>query len=142
MCTDRQYRRSRPAAAINVQQSCLLSRESDTVNKVVEDQALDRTYAALADPTRRALLVALRAGEARITDLAEPLPMTFAGVSRHVGVLESAGLVRREIRGREHWVSMQPEGLQLAERWIGEQFTFWSRRADALANRLERKKGR
>jgi len=100
---------------------------------------LDRTYAALADPTRRALLVALRAGEARITDLAEPLPMTFAGVSRHVGVLESAGLVRREIRGREHWVSVQPEGLLQAERWIDEQFSFWSRRADALASRLKRK---
>ena len=58
-------------------------------------QRLDRAYAALADPTRRALLVALRAGDARITDLAAPLPMTFAGVSRHVSVLESAGLVRR-----------------------------------------------
>lgn len=100
---------------------------------------LDRTYAALSDPTRRALLVALRAGEARITDLAEPLPMTFAGVSRHVGVLEAAGLVRREIRGREHWVSVQPEGLSQAERWIDEQFSFWSRRADALAARLQRK---
>jgi len=63
-------------------------------------QRLDRAYAALADPTRRALLVALRAGDARITDLAAPLPMTFAGVSRHVGVLESAGLVHRSVRGR------------------------------------------
>ncbi len=103
---------------------------------------LDRTYAALSDPTRRALLVALRAGEARITDLAEPLPMTFAGVSRHVGVLEAAGLVRREIRGREHWVSVQPDGLRHAERWIEEQFSFWTRRADALAARLERRKRR
>ena len=105
---------------------------------MVEDPVLDRTYAALADPTRRALLVALRGGEARISDLAEPLPMTFAGVSRHVGVLETAGLVRREIRGREHWVSVQPEGLLPAERWIDEQFSFWSRRADALASRLRR----
>jgi DNA-binding transcriptional ArsR family regulator len=109
---------------------------------VVEDQVLDRTYAALADPTRRALLVALRTGEARITDLAEPLPMTFAGVSRHVGVLEAAGLVRREIRGREHWVSVQPDGLRHAEDWIEEQFAFWTRSADALAARLERKKRR
>jgi DNA-binding transcriptional ArsR family regulator len=110
---------------------------------VVEDQVvLDRTYAALADPTRRALLVALRSGAARITDLAEPIPMTFAGVSRHVGVLEAAGLVQREIRGREHWVSVDPDGLRQAERWIGEQFRFWSRTADALAARLERKKRR
>ena len=102
----------------------------------LEDQALDRTYAALADPTRRALLVALRSGDARITDLAAPLPMTFAGVSRHIGVLESAGLVRRAIRGREHWVSIRPEGLSAAESWIREQTAFWSQRADALAARL------
>ena len=107
---------------------------------MVEDQVLDRAYAALADPTRRALLVALRAGDARITDLAAPLPMTFAGVSRHVGVLESAGLIQRVVRGREHWLSMRPEGLAAAEDWIGEQTAFWSRRADALAARLARKK--
>lgn len=105
---------------------------------MVEDQLLDRAYAALADPTRRSLLVALRAGDARITDLAAPLPMTFAGVSRHVGVLESAGLVRREIRGREHWLSLRTEGLSAAEKWISEQTAFWSGRADALASRLER----
>ena len=102
----------------------------------LEDPALDRTYAALADPTRRALLVALRSGDARITDLAAPLPMTFAGVSRHIGVLESAGLVQRAIRGREHWVSIRPEGLTAAEGWIREQTAFWSQRADALAARL------
>jgi len=110
------------------------------VNKVLEDQVLDATYAALADPTRRALLVALRGGDARITDLATPLPMTFAGVSRHIGGLETAGLVRRAIRGREHWVSLRPEGLSAAEDWIREQTAFWSRRADALAARLARKR--
>ena len=107
---------------------------------MVEDQVLDRTYAALADPTRRALLVALQVGDARITDLADPLPMTFAGVSRHIGVLESAGLVRRVVRGREHWLSIRPEGFSAAEAWIGEQTAFWSRRADALAARLARKR--
>ena len=108
---------------------------------MVEDPVLDRTYAALADPTRRALLVALRDGEARITDLAAPLPMTFAGVSRHVGVLETAGLVKREVRGREHWLTLQPEALTEAERWIGEQTSFWTRRAQALARRLEHGQG-
>ena len=105
---------------------------------MVEDLVLDRTYAALADPTRRELLVALRAGDARITDLAAPLPMTFAGVSRHIGVLEAAGLIRREVRGREHWLSLQPDGLRHAERWISEQSAFWAKRADALAARLRR----
>jgi DNA-binding transcriptional ArsR family regulator len=109
------------------------------VNKVLEDP-LDSTYAALADPTRRALLVALRGGDARITDLAAPLPMTFAGVSRHIGVLESAGLVRRTVRGREHWLSIRPEGFTGAESWIREQTAFWSHRADALAARLAGRK--
>lgn len=111
------------------------------VNEMLERSGtLDRAYAALADPTRRALLEALRLGDARISDLAAPLPMTFAGVSRHVAILEAAGLVRREIRGREHWVSVRPDGLSQAERWIAEQSAFWSKRADALAARLERKR--
>ena len=109
------------------------------VNEMLEDRVLSRTYAALSDPTRRALLTALREGDARISDLAKPLPMTFAGVSRHVAVLEAAGLVRRNVRGREHWLSLQQEGLLAAERWIAEQASLWSQRADALAIRLERK---
>lgn len=108
---------------------------------MVEDQVLDRAYAALADPTRRRLLEALRDGDARITDLAAPLPMTFAGVSRHIGVLESAGLVTREVRGREHWLSLRPDGLSTAARWMDEQTEFWNTRADALAARLRRKRG-
>ncbi|KMO79383.1 transcriptional regulator [Mycolicibacterium chubuense] len=106
---------------------------------MVEDSTLDRAYAALSDPTRRRLLEALRDGDARITDLAAPLPMSFAGVSRHVGVLESAGLVRREVRGREHWLSLHPDGLSSARQWIDEQSDFWSARADALSERLRRK---
>ena len=115
------------------------SRATVIVNKMVEDQVLDRAYAALADPTRRSLLKTLRGGDARITDLAAPLPMTFAGVSRHIGVLESAGLVRREVRGREHWLSLQPDGLTMAQKWIDEQTELWSTRADALSERLRRK---
>ena len=106
---------------------------------MVEDPVLDRTYAALADPTRRWLLETLRNGDARITDLAAPLPMSFAGVSRHIGVLEAAGLVRRERRGREHWLSVQPDGLAAARSWIDEQNAFWATRADALAERLRHK---
>jgi len=113
---------------------------ADIVNKMVEDQLLDRAYGALADPTRRRLLQTLRQGDARITDLAAPLPMSFAAVSRHIGVLEAAGLVRREIRGREHWLSLQPDGLMAAQQWINEQTDFWSTRADALEKRLRNKR--
>jgi DNA-binding transcriptional ArsR family regulator len=110
------------------------------VNQVVEDSAaLDRAYAALADPTRRALLITLRQGDARITDLAAPLPMSFAAVARHVGVLESAGLVSRRVRGREHWLSVRTEGLHRAEQWIHDQTEFWTQGAGALARRLERR---
>jgi DNA-binding transcriptional ArsR family regulator len=114
-------------------------RPATIVNGVRDDEALDRSYAALADPTRRTLLVALRDGEARITDLARPLPLTFAAVSRHLAILEDAGLVRREVRGREHWLCIRPEGLDAAERWIREQTAFWSERADGLASRLRQR---
>jgi DNA-binding transcriptional ArsR family regulator len=103
---------------------------------VTRSDVLDHTYAALADPTRRALLEALRNGPARISDLAAPFSMTFAGVSRQVGVLERAGLLEREVRGREHWISVRPEGLTDAGRWIADQAAFWSRRADQLERRL------
>ena len=106
---------------------------------MIEDSRLDQAYAALADPTRRGMLVALRDGPARITDLAAPLPMSFAAAARHVGVLEAAGLVEREVRGREHWLSVRSAGLRSAEEWIAEQVSFWSPRADALAARLERR---
>ena len=109
---------------------------------MIEDQSLDRTSAALADATRRGLLVALRDGPARITDLAAPLPISFAAVARHVGVLESAGLIEREVRGRDHWLTVRSAGLQPAEEWIAEQVSFWSLRADALAARLERRNRR
>jgi DNA-binding transcriptional ArsR family regulator len=105
-------------------------------------EALDRTYAALADPTRRAILVRLAEEEARISDLADPLPMSFAGVSRHVGVLEAAGLIEREIRGREHWLSLRTDALESAEQWLHEQREFWRIRADALAARLEQRGSR
>jgi|SRR5215468_2860668 len=102
-------------------------------------EVLDRAYGALADPTRRAILLRLAQKEARISDLAEPLPMSFAGVSRHVGVLEAAGLIEREIRGREHWLSLRSDALESAEQWLHEQREFWAIRADALAARLEQR---
>lgn len=82
------------------------------------------------------MLERLRGGAARISDLAEPLPMSFAAASRHVAVLEQAGLVTREVRGREHWLQARSAGLEVAEDWIAEQTRFWRTRADALAGHL------
>jgi DNA-binding transcriptional ArsR family regulator len=110
-------------------------------NAMVEDSVgLDRVYRALSDPTRRGLLLALREGDARITDLATPLPISFAAVARHVATLEEAGLVERDVRGREHWLSVRPAALREAEAWLAEQTQFWERRADALAERLARRR--
>ncbi|WP_127356916.1 ArsR/SmtB family transcription factor [Actinacidiphila soli] len=98
---------------------------------------LDLTYAALADPTRRDILQRLRRAEARVTDIARPLPMSLNAVSKHIAVLERAGLVQREIRGRDHFLRAEPARLTEAERWIAEYTGFWERRADALAAHLE-----
>lgn len=105
-------------------------------NKMVEHSPLDRVYGALADETRRLVLAQLRAGAARITDLAAPLPISFAAVARHVSVLERAGLISREVRGREHWLSLRQGALDAAEEWIAEQTAFWEARAEALERQL------
>lgn len=110
---------------------------------MVEDSAvLDRVYRALGDPTRRRLLAELRGGEARITDLAAPIPLSFAAVARHVSVLEQAGLISRAVRGRDHWLSVRTAPLASAEAWIAEQTAFWEGRADALAVELDRRRRR
>jgi DNA-binding transcriptional ArsR family regulator len=106
---------------------------------VEREQQLDRVYRALADPTRRGLLTVLSSGDARITDLADPLPISFAAVARHVATLEQAQLISRDVRGREHWLSVNVQGLRDAEAWIAEQSAAWSARADALADYLRRK---
>ena len=83
--------------------------------------------------------MALRGGEARISDLAEPVPLSFAAVAQHVAVLERAGLIERDVRGRDHWLSVRRSGLSDAQAWIDEQSAFWSSRADALAAHLNRR---
>jgi DNA-binding transcriptional ArsR family regulator len=105
---------------------------------VEREPQLDRVYRALADPTRRQLLTVLGSGDARIKDLADPLPISFAAVARHVATLEQAQLISRDVRGREHWLSVNVQGLRDAEAWISEQSAAWSARADALAGYLRR----
>jgi DNA-binding transcriptional ArsR family regulator len=86
--------------------------------------ALDLTYAALASPTRRAILTSLRNGQIRVTDLARQFPTSLATVSKHIQILERAGLVHREIRGRDHYLSADPSKLTAAERWLAEYTSF------------------
>ena len=93
---------------------------------------LDRTLLALADPTRRAILLRLTGGETRVTDLAEPFEMSLNAVSKHIRLLERARLVRRRRVGREHRLSLNPEPLEAAATWMAQQRAFWTARLAAL----------
>lgn len=104
------------------------------INNVVKHRggSLDATFAALADPTRRAIVERLSAGEASVSELAAPFEMSLPAVSRHLKVLESAGLLAREKRGRVHHVRLQDEPLRDAVEWIARWGHFWEGRLDAL----------
>ena len=93
---------------------------------------LDDVLLGLADETRRAILRRLAQGEARVTDLAQPFDMSLNSVSKHIRLLERAGLVRRRIAGREHYLTFDPRPLDDASAWIERQRTAWSKRLDAL----------
>lgn len=105
-----------------------------TFNHMVElqDTSLNQTYAAIADPTRRAILIRLMQSEARVTELAEPFDISLNAVSKHLRVLERAQLIRRTIKGRDHYLSVNIEPLQEAAEWIETYQQFWEKRMDAL----------
>jgi DNA-binding transcriptional ArsR family regulator len=100
---------------------------------------LDQVYAAIADPTRRAILGVLAGGEVKVGTLAARFPISFNGVSKHVKVLERAGLVTRRVRGREHWLRLKPAPLRQAARWLDHYRAFWDARLDALEALLTRR---
>ena len=95
-------------------------------------QQLDQIYGAIADPTRRAILSALSHGDIRVGSLAERFPISFNGVSKHVKVLERAGLLERSIEGREHWLKLKPGPLREASWWLDHYRGFWDARLEAL----------
>jgi DNA-binding transcriptional ArsR family regulator len=86
---------------------------------------LDRTFAALADPTRRSILANLTDGEQCVTDLAKPHRMSLPAISKHLRVLEAAGLVRRQRRGRVHRLRLEAKPMQEAQQWIEHYRRFW-----------------
>ena len=93
---------------------------------------LDQVYGAIANPTRRAILTVLAGGEVNVGQLAQRFPVSFNAVSKHVKVLERAGLVSRRVRGREHWLRLRREPLREAAGWLARQRAFWHSRLDAL----------
>jgi len=98
--------------------------------------ALDLTFQALADPTRRIMVERLSRGPASVSELARPLDMTLSAVVQHLAVLEASGLVRSQKVGRVRTCRIEPAALQGAERWIAERRAAWERRLDRLADFL------
>ena len=96
------------------------------------DNRLDTTFQALADPTRRGMLASLALGDKSIGELGEPFKMTFAGASKHVRVLESAGLIERRKAGRKQICTLKAGPLAEAERWLRQWEKFWTVRLDRL----------
>lgn len=96
-------------------------------------------FQALADRTRRALLARLMSGPAMVTELAAPFAMSLPAVSKHLRVLERAGLIAREVDGRVHRCSVEPERLREIEDWLHHYRCFWEQNLDALARYVERK---
>ncbi len=98
---------------------------------------LDLAFAALSDPTRRAILARLAEGEAQVTELAAPFGMSLPAVSKHLKVLEKAQLITRHVDGRVHRFHVNPEPLQQARSWIEHYQQFWTEQLAALGEYLE-----
>ena len=110
-------------------------------NQMVEytQESLNRVFSAVADPTRRAILRSLAKNPATITEIAKPFLVSLNAVSKHVMVLERAGLIRREIQGREHLCRLEPRPLRDATAWLDHYRQFWDVRLDALERYVVRK---
>ena len=93
---------------------------------------LGRVMAAVSDPTRRAIIDRLARGPARVTDVAAPFAISLNAVSKHIKVLEKAGVVRRARQGREHTLQLNADPLRQVARWAHRYERFWSDRLDRL----------
>jgi DNA-binding transcriptional ArsR family regulator len=97
---------------------------------------LDAVFHALGDPTRRQMLRDLAEGERSVGQLGEPFAISFQAASKHIKVLEHAGLIRREVRGRTHLCHLEPGPLASAHQWLGFYERFWTDRLDVLERLL------
>lgn len=103
---------------------------------ITSPQALDLVFSALADATRRSILQRLRDREATVTELAEPLAMSLPAVSKHLRVLEDAGLLERRIEGRSHFLKVNTAPLDRAMAWVEHHRQFWEGSFDRLEKLL------
>ena len=103
---------------------------------VNHEARLDRVFAALSDPTRRAIVARLALGQSSVTELAAPFAMSLPAVSKHLRVLEGAGLLSRAIDGRVHHLSLLAKPIDEAVQWLETHRRFWEQQLDALAHFL------
>lgn len=101
---------------------------------------LSTTFSALSDPTRRSILARLAQGSATVNELAEPFRISLPAISRHLKVLEGAGLIRREVEAQKRRCHLRPEALAAANDWIETHRRFWSESFDALESYLDDRK--
>jgi DNA-binding transcriptional ArsR family regulator len=131
---------------VNLRVEYFLHRESSGQIAMIETEArkeaasrtarLDAVFAALADPTRRAIIERLSRSEARVTEVAEPFRMSLNAVSKHIRVLEASGVVERHRKGRDHILSINTRSLDEVDRWIERMRRYWEKRLDAMEHLL------
>lgn len=105
-----------------------------------ESERLDGVFNALRDPTRRAILARLTDADARVTDVASEFPISLNSISKHIRMLERAGLLRRSIAGRDHVLSLNAAPLAEAQAWIEKYRRFWEGRLAALEHYVTNRK--
>jgi DNA-binding transcriptional ArsR family regulator len=101
---------------------------------------LDNMFGAMADPTRRAILARLALGDARVTEVASEFPISLNSTSKHVKMLERAGLVRRTVLGRDHVLSLNAAPMAEAAEWMEFYRNFWEDRLAALDSFMKKKR--
>ncbi|WP_434362334.1 metalloregulator ArsR/SmtB family transcription factor [Parasalinivibrio latis] len=97
-----------------------------------EKQNLDRIFSALSDPTRRAMVHRLMQGQATVRELSVPFNISKPAITKHLKVLERAGLMERTVVGREHWCTLNAEPLSEVSRWLAFYKSYWNQRLDEL----------
>ena len=129
---------SQPRTAIGIFDTLTDRARHDKLNQMVEyrDEPLDALYGALSHPVRRELIDRLQPRGATVTQLARPFEMSLAAVSKHIGILEGAGLLTRTIHGREHHLALEPRSLLPAAEWLDTYRRFWETRLDLLDARI------
>lgn len=112
-----------------------------TLDEDLSEEQLDRSFGALADPTRRAILSRLSRGDAGVLDVAAPFPMSQPAVTKHLRVLEEAGLISRHRQARQRMCHLEPRRLKQLSDWVGSYREFWEESFERLDELLEELQG-